>query len=106
MRSRPTSATAALATYVTCGGAGKSLYVFGVPDSYEEAVDNVASVASYINESGETEVPETVTWSRVRYTGYCLLVVDVTPSVFGSATMLVRGLNESGAEIDTFALSC
>ena len=92
-------------TYVTCGGAGKSLYAFGVPDSYEAAVDNVASVASYINESGGMEVPETVAWSRVRYTGYCLLVVDVTPSVFGSATMLVRGLNESGAEIDTFTLS-
>ncbi len=92
-------------TYVTCGSAGKSLYAFGAPDSYEGAVDNVALVASYINESGGTEVTETVAWSRVRYTGYALVVVDVTPSVFGSATMLVRGLNESGAEVDSFTLS-
>ena len=32
------------------------------------------------------------------------MVVDVTPSAFGSATMLVRGLNENGAEIDRFTL--
>jgi hypothetical protein len=92
-------------TYVTCGSAGKSLYSFGVPDSYEGAVDNVASVSSYINESGGTEVTETVTWSRVRYTGYALVVVDVTPPVFGQpTTMLVRGLNESGVEIDNVTL--
>src|SRR6202044_1779582 len=46
-------------TYLTCGSAGKSLYSFGVPDSYEGAIDNVASVNSYINESGGTEVTET-----------------------------------------------
>jgi hypothetical protein len=53
-------------TYVTSGGAGKSLYAFGAPDSYEDNVDNVASVASYINESGGTETKETVPWYRVR----------------------------------------
>jgi hypothetical protein len=68
-------------TYVTCGGAGKSLYSFSAPDSYEGQRRQRASVsASYVNEAGGTEVPETVTWSRVRYTGYCPLVVDVTPA--------------------------
>jgi hypothetical protein len=92
-------------TYVACGGAGKSLYAFSAPDSYEGNVDNVASVASYINESGSTTQDETVTWSEVRYTGYELLVVDVNPGGFGSrSTMLVRCLNESGSEIDRFTL--
>jgi 3',5'-cyclic AMP phosphodiesterase CpdA len=92
-------------TYVTCGSAGKSLYSFGAPDSYEGDVDNVPSVISYINESGGTEVNETVTWSQVRYTGYALVVVDVTPPFFGQpTTMHVRGLNESGVEIDNVTL--
>jgi Calcineurin-like phosphoesterase/Purple acid Phosphatase, N-terminal domain len=91
-------------TYATCGGAGKGLYAFSTADSYEGAIDNVASVSSYVNEAGSTEVKETVTWSQVRYTGYCLLVVDVAPSLFGKSTMLVRALNEGGTEIDRFTL--
>ena len=44
-------------------------------------------------------------WSRVRYTGYCLVVVDVTPAGTGvTPTMVVRGLDEYGAELDTFTL--
>jgi hypothetical protein len=93
-------------TYVACGGAGKSLYSFSAPDSYEGSVDNVASVSSYVNEAGGTEEAETVAWSRVRYTGYCLLVVDVTPPSFGrSTTLLVRGLDENGGEVDRFTLA-
>jgi hypothetical protein len=91
-------------TYATCGGAGKRLYAFSAADSYEGAIDNVASVSGYVNEAGSTEVKETVTWSQLRYTGYCLLVVDVAPSIFGKSTMLVRVLNENGAEIDRFTL--
>jgi hypothetical protein len=91
-------------TYVAAGGAGKSLYSFGVPDSYEHHVDNVASVASYVNEAGGTEVDETVTWSRVRYTGYNLMVVDVAPPTLGSTRMDVRTLNGSGVEVDRFTL--
>jgi hypothetical protein len=93
-------------TYVCAGGAGKSLYQFSAPDSYEGDIDNVASVSAYVNEAGGTEVPETVTWSQVRYTGYCLLVVQVTPPRFGGpTTLLVRGLNEGGTEIDRFTLA-
>ena len=66
----------------------------------------MASVSAYVNEAGGTEVPETVTWSQVRYTGYCLLVVQVTPPRFGGpTTLLVRGLNEGGTEIDRFTLA-
>lgn len=54
---------------------------------------------------GGIEVPETVTWSRVRYTGYGLLVVNVAAPVFGKATMVVRALNENGVELDNFTLS-
>jgi hypothetical protein len=91
-------------TYTTCGSAGKSLYSFSATDTYEGAIDNLASVTSYVNQAGATEVPETVTWSQVRYTGYALLVVDVVPSWFGKSTMLVRAINENGAEIDRFTL--
>jgi hypothetical protein len=63
-------------------------------------------VNTYVNEPGETTVSETVTWAQVRSTGYCLLVVDVSPPAFGRlTTLLVRGLNESGTEIDRFTLS-
>jgi hypothetical protein len=55
-------------------------FAFSAPDSYEGSVDNDPSVPGYVNEAGGTTVSETVTWSQVRYTGYCLLVVAVTPS--------------------------
>jgi hypothetical protein len=93
-------------TYVAAGGAGASLYAFSVPDSYEGWVDNVASVGSHVNQPGRTRVPETVAWSRVRYSGYGLLVVDVTPPLFGGRTsMAVRALDERGTEVDSFTLS-
>jgi hypothetical protein len=93
-------------TYIAAGGAGDSLYAFSAPDSYEGHVDNVASVAGFVNESGGTQVQETVTWSRVRYTGYCLLVLDSEPSSWrGQASKLhVRGLDENGDEIDRVTL--
>jgi hypothetical protein len=93
-------------TYVTCGGAGKSLYAFSAADSYEGDVDNLPTVSTYVNESGGTTTAETVAWSRVRYTGYCLLVGEVTPPDFrGNSTLVLRGLNESGTEIDRITLS-
>jgi hypothetical protein len=92
-------------TYVCAGGAGKSLYAFSAPDSYEGNVNNVSSVSTFVNEANSIQTSENVTWSQVRYTGYCLLVVDVTPPTFGRPPiMLVRGLNESGVEVDRFTL--
>jgi hypothetical protein len=93
-------------TYVTAGGAGKSLYSFPVADSYEGNIDNVASVPTFVNESGGTTENETVTWSQVRYTGYEILVVDVTPPGYGgTTTMLVRAVNEYGTEVDRVTLA-
>jgi hypothetical protein len=94
-------------TYAVAGGAGKSLYSFSAPDSYEGDIDNVSSVASYINEPGGTTQDETVTWSQVRYTGYCLLVVESVPSSTpgkGTSTLKVRGLDEAGQELDSITL--
>ena len=50
-------------------------------------------------------VPVKVTWSRVRYRGYGLIAVDVTPKT-GSvpAQMKVRALTETGALVDEFTI--
>ncbi len=93
-------------TYVTAGGAGKSLYSFSAADSYEGDIDNISSVNTYVNEPGGTATTETFSWSQVRYTGYCLVVGEVSPPGFGGqATLVIRGLNESGIEIDRLTLS-
>jgi hypothetical protein len=93
-------------TYITAGGAGKSLYAFSAPDSYEGDITNEASVTTYVNEPGGTADKETVTWSRVRYTGYCLLVGQVSPPDFrGSTTLTLRGLDENGNEVDRVTLT-
>lgn len=93
-------------TYITAGGAGVSLYSFSAADSYEGKVDNVASISSFINEPGGASATETVTWSRVRYTGYCLLVVDSEPGWRPGAksTLKIRGLDEAGGELDSVTL--
>ena len=88
-------------TYVVAGSSGESLYQFPVADTYENNVDNVAPFSAYVRSSTGAEVPETVDWSRVRYTGYALLAVDSIPGSHGSAPQLVlRGVNEYGVEID------
>jgi hypothetical protein len=93
-------------TYVTAGAGGESLYNFSAPDSYEGTIDNDSAVSAFINEPGGTTTNETVAWSRVRYTGYCLLVVQSVPAVFGGTSrLMVRGLAESGAELDRFVLA-
>jgi hypothetical protein len=93
-------------TYVTAGGGGESLYNFAAPDSYEGHIDNDSAVPGFINEPGGTTTTETVAWSRIRYTGYCLLVVESTPASHGGASRLnVRGLAEDGSELDRFTLA-
>jgi hypothetical protein len=93
-------------TYIAAGGGGVSLYKFSAADSYEGHVNNVASITSFVNEAGGTTVNETVAWSRVRYTGYCLLVIDSKPGHGGgTSTLLVRGLAEDGTELDRVTLA-
>jgi hypothetical protein len=91
--------------YVTAGAAGRSLYAFSAPDSYEGHENEVDSVASFINQKDGRQ-NETVAWSRVRYLNYSFLRVDVTPAAKGRlATLTVRGIAETGAEVDHFTVA-
>jgi purple acid phosphatase-like protein/calcineurin-like phosphoesterase family protein len=91
--------------YVTAGGAGRSLYSFPVPDSYEGHQQAPIEVPSYYWDSAGNKVTETIQWSRVRYTGYSFLAVDVAPASPGRTTTLtVRAIAENGSEIDRFVI--
>ncbi|MEV5375765.1 metallophosphoesterase family protein [Streptomyces nondiastaticus] len=89
--------------YVTAGGAGKSLYDFPAPDSYEGHVKDLESVDSYFWEKGRAKHPEQVEWSRVRYTGFSFLAVESEPAARGGRPRLrVTALAENGARVDHF----
>ncbi|HUC26504.1 MAG TPA: hypothetical protein VMA73_27695 [Streptosporangiaceae bacterium] len=96
-------------TYIT---AGQSLYSFSAEDFYDgnEPSGAPTSVSTYINEydptTGATSITnETVTWSAIRYTGYCLLVIDSVPGNFGgSSTLRISGLDEAGGLLDQLEL--
>ncbi|MEU9134659.1 metallophosphoesterase family protein [Streptomyces sp. NPDC048404] len=91
--------------YVTAGAAGRSLYAFSAPESYEGKENEVESVASFVNLK-EGKQNETVAWSRVRYLNYSFLRVDVQPAPKGRlATLKVRGIAETGAEVDHFTIA-
>ncbi|MEW2130215.1 metallophosphoesterase family protein [Streptomyces sp. NPDC005435] len=91
--------------YVTAGAAGRSLYAFTAPDSYEGHEHEVESVASFVNlKDGKRD--ESVTWSRVRYLDYSFLRVDVTPAPKGhTAKLTVSGIAETGKRIDHFTVA-
>ncbi|MEV6421458.1 metallophosphoesterase family protein [Streptomyces sp. NPDC051662] len=89
--------------YVTAGGAGKALYDFPVPDSYEGHVADVESVPSYHWERGGAKATETVEWSRVRYTGFSFLAVEVTTG--RRPALKVSALAESGERVDHFTIT-
>lgn len=91
--------------YVTAGAAGRSLYSFTAPDSYEGHEHEQDSVASFVNlKDGKQN--ETVAWSRVRYLNYSFLRVDVTPAPKGRYTTLkVQGIAETGERIDHFTVA-
>lgn len=88
--------------YVTAGGAGKSLYDFPAPDSYEGHLNDQESVPTYHWVKGGAKATETVEWSRVRYTGYSFLAVEVTTG--RQAALKVSALAESGERIDHFEI--
>ncbi|MEV5435999.1 metallophosphoesterase family protein [Streptomyces sp. NPDC052682] len=91
--------------YVTAGAAGRSLYAFSAPDSYEGHEHEVDAVASFVNlKDGKQN--ETVAWSRVRYLDYSFLRVDVHPAPKGHwATLKVQGIAETGDRIDHFTVA-
>ncbi|MFI6434900.1 purple acid phosphatase family protein [Streptomyces sp. NPDC050759] len=91
--------------YVTAGAAGRSLYAFSAPDSYEGHLNEQDSVASFIN-TKDGKVNETVAWSRVRYLNYSFLRVDVEPAPRGHyAKLKVSGIAETGDRIDHFTVA-
>ncbi|MER6269577.1 metallophosphoesterase family protein [Streptomyces sp900105755] len=91
--------------YVTAGAAGRSLYAFTAPDSYEGHLNEVDSVASFVN-TKDGKVNETVAWSRVRYLNYSFLRVDVEPAPRGQyAKLKVSGIAETGDRIDHFTVA-
>ncbi|MCX5531128.1 metallophosphoesterase family protein [Streptomyces sp. NBC_00006] len=85
--------------YVTAGGAGKDLYGFGpgVPDSYEGDVHDRESIVTFHWTKSRLPDPDTVEWSRVRYTGFSFLAVEVE-----KGRMKVSALAETGERIDHF----
>ncbi|MFI7011449.1 purple acid phosphatase family protein [Streptomyces sp. NPDC050145] len=85
--------------YVTAGGAGKDLYGFGpgVPDSHEGRVRDRDAVTTFHWTRSREPSPETVGWSRVRYTGFSFLAVEVT-----KGRMKVAALAADGRRIDSF----
>ncbi|MEW1724818.1 metallophosphoesterase family protein [Streptomyces sp. NPDC093109] len=89
--------------YVTAGGAGKALYDFPVPDSYEGHVADLESVPSYHWEAGGAKATESVEWSRVRYTGFSFLAVEVTTG--HRPELRVSALAETGRRIDRFTIT-
>ncbi|MFB7268853.1 purple acid phosphatase family protein [Streptomyces sp. NPDC056244] len=89
--------------YVTAGGAGKALYSFPAPDSYEGNASEVESVSSYHWTEDGTKTSETVEWSRVRYTGFSFLAVEVTAGTHPK--LEVTALAESGARVDHFTVT-
>jgi hypothetical protein len=92
-------------TYMTAGAAGRSLYFFDVPDSFEGNVNDVDSVSSFVNDPNGPDT-EVVDWSRSRFTGYSLIAADVTPAFPGRTTTIgIRVLSETGDELDQFTLA-
>ncbi|GAB2799943.1 purple acid phosphatase family protein [Streptomyces daliensis] len=92
--------------YVTAGGAGKKLYDFPVPDSYEGHVDDRDSVRTFHWTESRVPDPDRVEWSRVRYTGFSFLAVESDPGASGRPPSLdVTALAESGERVDHFRVT-
>lgn len=94
-------------TYITAGGGGESINSWAdskVGDSYFGNVKDATATMRVDQENGDELLVE-VTWSRVRYRGYGLVVVDVTPKTNGApAQMKVRALTETGALVDELTI--
>ncbi|NBH06756.1 metallophosphoesterase family protein [Amycolatopsis sp. SID8362] len=88
-------------TYVTAGGGGQALDAFykNAPESYLGHVNDAAATMKSYKKGGKTPTDTVVTWSRVRYRGYGLVVVDVVPG-----QLTVRALGETGDKVDEVVL--
>ncbi len=96
---------AAGTTYITAGGGGMDLYGFPAPDRYLGGGPGGGGPArGYLQAGGGETEPESAAWSRVRYTGYCLLAADSRPAPGTGGTLTVRALAPGGTEIDRVTL--
>lgn len=95
-------------TYITAGGGGQALDKFrkNAPESYvdNDGLSGTPTMRCYKkNSASSTETK--VTWSRVRYRGYGITAVDVTPKTGTTpAKMTVRALDEDGVLIDEITI--
>jgi hypothetical protein len=100
-------------TYITAGSSGRGLYRFGdgVPDSYAGDVNDIGEVPTHVWQPGadgdRVADPVVVEWSRSRYTGYAVLVVEVRPAAHegGAALMSVQALSADGTLVDEVTLA-
>jgi len=93
-------------TYVVAGGGGGGVYSFPASDCYlgNETPNDTSVPMVVCQPNGKNETVK-VLWSRVRYTGYCLVTVDVTPAAAGKpAQMVVQSLIENGTAVDQFTV--
>ncbi|RAS64066.1 calcineurin-like phosphoesterase family protein [Lentzea atacamensis] len=91
-------------TYITAGAGGQALDKFykDAPESYldNENTSGTPTMRCYKKNSDKSTDTQ-VTWSRVRYRGYSITAVDVTPKTGSTpARMKVRALDEDGVLID------
>ena len=92
--------------YVVAGGGGGGVYSFPASDSYLGHVStSTKPIPMQISEpDGKNETVQ-VTWSRVRYTGYCLVTVGVTQATTTTPAQLnVSSLMEDGTVVDQFTV--
>jgi len=95
-------------TYVTAGGGGQALDKFyqDAPESYlgHENPSGTPTMRCFEKNSDKSTDTE-VTWSRVRYRGYGITAIDVTPkTTTAPARMKIRALDEDGGLIDEITL--
>lgn len=94
-------------TYITAGGGGESINDWideKVGDSYLGHVNDATVTMRWDDEDGGGHSKK-VTWSRVRYRGYSLVHVEVTPTVGGTPGRLkVRALTEDNVLVDEVTL--
>lgn len=68
-----------------------------MPDSHEGDVHDRESIVTFHWTKSRLPDPDTVEWSRVRYTGFSFLAVEVE-----KGRMKVSALAETGERIDHF----
>ncbi|MCT2592618.1 metallophosphoesterase family protein [Streptomyces sp. N2-109] len=88
--------------YVTAGGAGRKLYDFPVPESYEGHENERDHVRTFHWTQERSRNPDSVEWSRVRYAGFSFLAVESRPG--DRPELAVTALAESGRRIDNFVV--